>query len=331
MDGIVKGTRCLITGSGGFIGSHLTRLLLAEGAEVYAMIDDVSSTIPVRLADVAKDVHFTPANLTDGTAMKWAVEESRPEIVFHLGAYTHVGKSFSHLNECVQTNVQGTTNLLMALQGHDYRRFVYASTSEVYGDIDVPFVEDATVSPVSPYSVTKYAGELMCRMFRKAYGWPIVVVRPFNAYGPAQAPDRIIPETIVRALLGMDIPLTEGQQTREFNYVEDIAEGFLKAGFAGPEVDGEVINLGCGEEKSMREMVETVMDVMGWPVKPLFGELPHRPTEIWRMYCDNTKARELLDWKPQHSLEEGLRKTVDWYAAEAEKPNSTWFTPIFSG
>ncbi|MBI4261102.1 MAG: GDP-mannose 4,6-dehydratase, partial [Actinobacteria bacterium] len=201
MDGVV-GMRTLVTGAGGFIGSHLVRRLVQEGADVHAMIDDVSSTIPVRLADLSTRISFLPANLNDAIAMQWVIEESRPEVVFHLGAYTHVGKSFSHVNECIQTNLQGTTNLLMALQGHEYRRFVYTSTSEVYGDVDVPFVEDGPVNPISPYSVTKYAGELMCRMFRKAYDWPVVVLRPFNAYGPAQAPDRIIPETIVTALRG---------------------------------------------------------------------------------------------------------------------------------
>src|SRR5205807_9449739 len=128
--------------------------------------------------------------------------------------------------ECIQTNIQGTVNLLQALDGTGYRRFVYTGTSEIYGDVDVPFREDATVRPISPYSVSKYAGELYCTMFHQGYGWPVVMLRPFNAYGPGQSPDRVIPEIIARALRGHELKMTTGRQTREFNYVEDLSEGF---------------------------------------------------------------------------------------------------------
>ena len=329
--GRLDGRRLLVTGASGFIGSHVVRAAVDEGGEVFALIDEVSSVVPHRLMDLAGRITFVPGNLTDGYAMRHAVEASRPEIVLHLGAYTHVGKSFSHVSECIQTNVAGTSNLLQALEGSGYQRFVYTSTSEVYGGMDVPFREDGPVNPLSPYSVTKYAGELMCRMFVEAYGWPIVVLRPFNAYGPAQSPDRIIPEIIVSALRGTDVKLTEGKQTREFNFVEDLAEGFLLAGLADEEVNGRVINLGCGEEHSMREMAETILELMGGPVEAKFGALPYRPTEIWRMYCDNARARELLGWTPKHSLREGLDRTIAWYREAATVPNSPWFTPIGSG
>ena len=329
--GRLDGRRVLVTGGSGFIGSHVVRAALAEGAEVHALVDEVSSVVPQRLTDLAGRITFVPGNLTDSGAMRHAAQTTKPEIVLHLGAYTHVGKSFSHVGECIQTNVAGTSNLLQALEDTGYSRFVYTSTSEVYGDIPVPFQEDAVVTPLSPYSVTKYAGELMCRMFVQAYDWPIVVLRPFNAYGPAQSPDRIIPEIIVNALRGQPVNMTEGKQTREFNFVEDLAEGFLLAGIAGDEVNGKVINLGCGEEHSMREMAETILQVMGNPVPANFGALPYRPTEIWRMFCDNTRARELLGWTPRHSLRDGLEKTIEWYRRAADDPHSPWFTPIGSG
>ena len=329
--GGLDGQRVLVTGASGFIGSHVARAAVADGAEVSALIDEVSSVVPVRLTDLADRVRLLPGNLSDPGALRGVVREARPEVVLHLAAYTHVGKSFSHVSECVQTNVAGTANLLQALEDTDYRRFVYTSTSEVYGDVDVPFREDGPVNPISPYSVTKYAGELLCRMFHRAYGWPIVVLRPFNAYGPAQAPDRIVPEVIVSALRGSDVRMTEGKQTREFNYVEDLAEGFVRAAAAGPELDGQVVNLGCGEEHSMRDIAETVLRLMGDPVRAQVGALPNRPTEIWRMYADNRKAADLLDWKPAHALEEGLRRTIEWYRAAAEEPHSPWFTPIGSG
>src|SRR5438445_5403350 len=150
------GTRVLITGASGFIGSHLTRRLIDEGAEVHAVTSAVSSVYPVRLVELRDRVQLHGANLNDRGALDDLVARVQPELVFHLGAYTHVGKSWQRVDECIQTNIQGTVNLLQALEGSDYRRFVYTGTSEIYGDIEVPFREDARVNPVSPYSVGKY-------------------------------------------------------------------------------------------------------------------------------------------------------------------------------
>jgi nucleoside-diphosphate-sugar epimerase len=230
------------------------------------------------------------------------------------------------VDECIQANVQGTVNLLQALARTDYRRFVYTGTSEIYGDIDVPFREDARVNPISPYSVSKYAGERYCRMFHQSYGWPIVMLRPFNAYGPGQTPDRVIPEIIVRALRREELKMTMGHQTREFNFVDDIAEGFVVAATA-EGAEGQVLNLGCGEEVSMRQMAQTILDLMGNPVEAQFGALPERPTEIHRMFSDSTKAREVLGWSPRHSLADGLQKTIAWYTEQLADEGSPFFAP----
>lgn len=309
--GALEGRRTLVTGAGGFIGSHVVRQLIAEGAEVHAMSPSVSSVFPTRLADVADRLEVVEANLTDRAAMDHVADTVQPHYVVHLAAFTHVGKSFHRVDENIQSNIQGTVNLLQALEG-SYERFVYTGTSEIYGDVPVPFREDGPVNPVSPYSVSKYAGERYCRMFHQAYGWPIVCLRPFNAYGPGQTPDRVIPEIILTALDGGDLRMTEGEQTREFNFVTDLAAGFVKA-LTAPGVEGEVINLGCGDDVSMRDLATTILDVMGNPIEPQFGALPYRPTEIWRMFCDSTKARTLLGWEPEVSLTDGLKQTIAWY------------------
>jgi UDP-glucose 4-epimerase len=158
-------------------------------------------------------------------------------------------------------------------------------------------------------------------MLHTGRGWPIVMVRPFNAFGPAQSPDRVIPEIIVRALRGQKLPMTEGRQTREFNYVEDLADGFVKLATT-PGIEGELFNLGCGEEISMRDLATTILGLMGDPIEAMFGAIPERPTEIPRMYCDNRKARERLGWQPGHSLSDGLLKTIDWYRRELAQPAS---------
>ena len=286
----------------------------------------MSSVYPTRLVDLRDSITLHEGSLTDRSAMDVLAATAKPDYVFHLGAYTHVGKSWERVDECVQVNVQGTVNLLQALAPRGYERFVYTGTSEIYGDVEVPFREDGPVNPISPYSVAKYAGERYCRMFVQGRGWPIVMLRPFNAYGPWQTPDRVIPEIIGRAVRGEPVRMTQGRQTREFNFVEDLAEGFVQTATADGVV-GEVVNLGCGEEISMRDLASTLLRLMGDPVTVDFGALPDRPTEIWRMRADNAKARELLGWTPQVSLEDGLRRTIAWYRDELADPAGSPFAP----
>lgn len=283
----------------------------------------MSSVYPVRLVDLRNDIVVESANVADRSAMDALVRRLRPDYVFHLAAFTHVGKSWDRVDECVQANVQGTVNLLQALAG-DFERFVFVGTSEIYGNIVVPFREDAQVNPVSPYALTKYAAEQFCRIFQGSYGWPIVMVRPFNAYGPAQTPDRVIPEIVVRGLLGQELKMPQGRQTREFNYVDDIADGIVRAAVTDG-VEGELFNVGCGVEVAMRDLALQIREIMGNHIEPQFGALPDRPIEIWRMYCDSTKARERLGWAPSHTLRDGLQETIEWYRAELARPDSPFW------
>ncbi|MGZ6791307.1 MAG: NAD-dependent epimerase/dehydratase family protein [Mycobacteriales bacterium] len=318
----LTGVPVLVTGATGFLGSHLTSRLLAEGADVHALTSTVSSVYPQRLLPVRDRITLHEGSLADRSAMDALASDVRPRLVFHLGAYTHVGKSWQRVDECVQVNVQGTVNLLQALAPYGYDRFVYTGTSEIYGDVEVPFREDGPVNPISPYSVSKYAGERYCRMFHQGKGWPLVMVRPFNAYGPAQSPDRVIPEIIVRALRGQRLAMTQGRQTREFNYATDIAAGFLAAGLRGEP--GRVYNIGCGQEVSMADLATRVLRLMGDPIVAELGALPDRPTEIWRMHADATRAREELGWAPEVDLDEGLRRTIAWYTAELARDESSF-------
>jgi UDP-glucose 4-epimerase len=317
----LAGIRVLVTGATGFIGSHLTRRLVDNGAQVHALTSTVSSVYPVRLVDIRDRITLHGGNLNDSGAMASVVERSDPKVVFHLGAYTHVGKSWDRVDECIQTNIHGTVNLLQALARSNYERFVYTSTSEVYGDVEVPFREDSVVDPLSPYAVSKYAGERFCRMLHRGRSWPIVVVRPFNAYGPAQSPDRVIPEIIVKALRRERLAMTDGLQTREFNYVEDLTDGFVKAALV-EGIEGDVFNIGGGEEVSMRDLARTILEIMGDPIVPEFGALPNRPTEIWSMRSDVEKARKILGLEPARPLREGLEQTITWYRRELEKSGS---------
>jgi len=312
----VSGRRVLVTGASGFLGAHVVRRMVKEGAQVFAVSSSASVGTPGRLGGVIDQIVLLEANLTDPSSLAHVVATSKPELVIHQGAFTHVGKSFFRIDENIQTNIQGTVNLLLALEGA-YERFVYVGSGDVYGDAPVPFREDGPVSPASPYAVSKYAAERFCRMFHQAYGWPIVCLRPFNVYGPEQSPDRIIPELIVSALQGRDLKMTEGRQTREFMYVDDVVEAFVTA-LTRPGIDGEVINVSRAEEVSIRDLALTVLRLMGNPVQALFGALENRPTEIWRMYGDNTKAGDLLGWSPTTTLAEGLARTIEWYRVQEQ-------------
>lgn len=310
--------RVLVTGATGFIGSHLTRRLAEEGADVYILTRPDLKTKNLPIKDIWDKIKILHADLKDGKELESKLSGIEPEIVYHLAAYTNVGRSLEHARECIQTNIQGTVNLISALDDVDYDCFVHTGTNEEYGDNEVPFREDMKERPASPYSVSKCASEMFCQMYHKAYGRPIVILRPFNAYGPWQKCNRIIPEAIVASLLGEELRMTGGEQTREFNYIDDIVEGFIKASCV-KKATGEIINIGCGEEHSIREVVEKIVELVGNNNKILFGALPYRPNEIWRMFCDNTKAREILEWEPEYALEGGLSKTIDWYRMEYER------------
>ena len=317
----LRDAHVLVTGGAGFIGAQLVQRLVADGADVHVLTSEVSSLFPGRLLDIKDKITVHEGNVVDRSAMDSVARKVRPQIIYHMAAFTHVGKSWTRVDECIQTNVQGTVSLLEALHDVGYERFLNFGTSEIYGDIPAPFREDAVVNPISPYAVSKYSAEHFCRMFHRSYGWPLVMLRPFNAYGPGQTPDRVIPEIIARAVRGSELKMTQGRQTREFNYVEDLVDGFVRAAVA-PGIEGEVINIGCGEDVSMRDLATTILDLMGNPITPKFGALPERPAEIMEMRCDNTKARTLLGWEPKHSLAEGLSKTIEWYKTELASPRS---------
>ena len=205
-------------------------------------------------------------------------------------------------------------------------RFVNVGTSEIYGDVPAPFREDQPVRPISPYAASKYGAECFARVLHQGRGAPIVFLRPFNAYGPAQSTDRVIPEIIVRALRGEPVRMTQGRQTREFNYVADLVDAMVRAA-ATDGVEGELFNLGCGEDVAVRDVASTVLAMLGNPVEAHFGALPERPTEIWTMRSDSRRAVDRLGWKPQHSLSDGLAKTIAWYRRELADPASPFAVP----
>lgn len=312
----LAGKRVLLTGGSGFIASHLCRRLVQEHAQVYVAVKYNSVIDNIRLVNIWDRI--TPVEMdlrnTDSVAQ---VREIKPQIIFHLAAYNHVGDSFLHIGEAMHSNCIGTVNLLEAY--HDYDCFVYTTTSEVYGyQASVPFTESMTPFPMSPYALGKYAGELYAQLKWKSHQRPIVMVRPFNAFGPYQSPRAIIAELIIRALTGEPLITTEGKQTRDFNYVENLVDGFIAAATT-PAAIGEIINIGSGEEVSIADLVKTIHRVAESASALRIGELPYRKGEIWRMCADSQKARTILGWSPRVDWKNGLALTVNWYRQYIEE------------
>lgn len=307
----MKNKRVLVTGGSGFIGSHLVHRLLDEGAKVGVTVRYGNVMKNERLRDCWGRIEIIEADLRNRGALA-GIRDFRPEVIFHLAAYNHVGQSFVQVEECFDVNAKGTANLLDICG--DVERFVYMSTSEVYGhQTTVPFVETMTPEPISPYAITKYAGELYCRMKQRIKdSAAIVIVRPFNVYGPYQSTKAVIPELIINCLLGNPIRTTKGEQTREFNYVGDTVDGLIKAAQCQKQIEG-VVNIAAAEEISIKDLVLKIAALTETKSTVAIGALPYRPTEIWRMYADNTRAKELLGWKPAVSLDQGLKQTVDWF------------------
>lgn len=309
MKGLTK-KKVLVTGGSGFIASHLCRSLIRQGARLYVLTKYNSVIDNIRLSDIWGRTTMVEADIRNPDSLK-VIKNIRPDLVYHFAAYNHVGDSFQNISEAIDVNSKGSVNVLDAYE--DYERFVYISSSEVYGFQErVPFSEDMTPFPVSPYSVGKYSGELYARMKHHVYGRPIVILRPFNAFGPFQSPRAIIAELIIKCLKTEEIRTTEGIQTREFNYVENLVDAFLLAGYKKGAV-GEVINIGTGNEISIRHLVEKIHKLTASKSRLSMGKISYRPTEIWRMAAMNKKAERILGWRPRLSFDQGLAKTIEWY------------------
>ena len=305
-----KGKKVLVTGGSGFIASHLCRRLINNCSELFVTTKYNSVIDNIRLVDIWDDLHPLEIDLRNVDALK-VLKSIKPDIIYHFAAYNHVGDSFVNVSEAIDSNSKGSVNILEAYDS--FERFIYISTSEVYGyQESIPFSEEMTPHPISPYSIGKYAGELYARMKQHIFDLPIVVIRPFNAFGPYQSKRAVIPEIIDKCISGKEIVTTTGEQTREFNYIDNLVDGFLLAAVE-PKAIGEIINIGCGHEVSIRDLVMKIHTLSESDSNLKIGELKYRPTEIWRMFADNSKAENILNWKPKVSFEKGLINTIEWF------------------
>ena len=306
----------LVTGAGGFIGSHLVEALVKLEAKVRAFVHYNSRNDPGLLSllpeEITAEVELVAGDLRDPFSIRQAVDGT--STVFHLGALISIPYSYINPREVAETNLMGTLNVLQACREFGVNRLVHTSSSEVYGTaINVPIDEDHPLQGQSPYSASKIGADKLAESYFLAYGLPVVTARPFNTYGPRQSGRAVVPTVITQALSKDAIHLGNLDPRRDLTYVSDTVEGFLRTAET-PGIEGRIYNLGTGSDVSISELVQMILHILGRKVDIVVDDERMRPerSEVQRLISDNSLANEQLGWSPRISLDEGLRNTITW-------------------
>ncbi|MFB3845025.1 MAG: NAD-dependent 4,6-dehydratase LegB [Candidatus Cloacimonadaceae bacterium] len=311
--------KVLVTGADGFIGSHLTEQLLAQGHKVRALsyynsfnywgwLEEIQGNPQLEI--VSGDVRdpYLCNEITKGI-----------DCVFHLAALIAIPYSYKAPASYVETNVSGTLNMCQAALANKVSRFIHTSTSEVYGTAQyVPIDEKHPLQPQSPYSASKIGGDAVALSFWHAFQLPLTIARPFNTYGPRQSARAVIPTIITQIAAGKQkIDLGDVSPTRDFNYVEDTCRGFIELANCSKAI-GEVVNIGSNSEISIQDLFYLIREIMQSKIEFQTEEQRFRPekSEVKRLRCDNTKIKQFTGYTPRYDLKQGLEKTINWFLKE---------------
>jgi dTDP-glucose 4,6-dehydratase len=316
-----KNKKVLVTGAGGFIGSHLTERLIELGADVRALVhyNALGTWGWLDQSERRDDIEVIAGDIRDRDSVNEAAEGV--EFIFHLAALIAIPYSYHAPLSYVRTNIEGTLNVLQAARQMDVTRVIHTSTSEVFGTARyVPIDENHPLQGQSPYAASKIGADKMAESFHLSFQLPVVTIRPFNTYGPRQSARAVIPTIITQCLNGRSVKLGNLHPTRDLNYVSDTVDGFLRAASPADAV-GRTIILGSGEETSIKALAERIAELIGASVDIQSDPGRIRPpdSEVERLVADNRLARKLLGWKPTTSLEDGLKKTIEWVTAHLER------------
>ncbi len=313
--------RVLVTGAGGFIGSHLTERLVEAGARVRALVhyNALGTWGWLDSSPAREDAEILVGDICDGDSVRQAVRGV--DVVFHLAALIAIPYSYKVPASYVRTNIEGTLNVLQAARDLGTRRVVHTSTSEVYGTARyVPINEDHPLQGQSPYSASKIGADKLAEAFHRSFDLPVVTVRPFNTFGPRQSARAVIPTIMTQCLVGDVVQMGNLSPTRDLNYVANTVSGFLLAATA-PAAIGQTLNLGSGREIAMGDLAQLIARLVGRTISIQSEEQRLRPekSEVERLLADSTLARRLLGWEPTVSLEEGLGHTLEWMRQHLER------------
>ncbi len=307
--------KILVTGAEGFIGSHLTELLVEKGYEVKAFVryNFTNNWGWLESSKYLKDIEIYTGDVRDYDSVYDAMKDV--SIVFHLAALIGIPYSYTSPLAYIKTNTEGTYNVLEAGRKLGLERIIVTSTSEVYGTAQyVPIDEKHPYNPQSPYAASKAAADHLALSYYRSFGTPVTIIRPFNTYGPRQSARAIIPTIVTQVLSGKtQIKLGNLAPTRDLNYVKDTANGFITVGLHEKTI-GNVYNIGSGREISIGALAQKIVDLIGKSVEIVQDEQRVRPekSEVERLLCNADKAKELTGWEPKYTLENGLKETIEW-------------------
>lgn len=312
----LKNKTVLVTGAGGFIGSHLTEAIISKAGSVKALVryNSQRSLGNLEYLDkkTKKKIEIFSGDIREMGILNKAMRGV--DVVFNLAALVGIPYSYLNPHEVAMVNIIGTLNLLTVARDNKVCKFIQTSTSEVYGSPDrVPIKEKDSLKPQSPYSASKIGSDAIALSFFYAYGLPVSIIRPFNTYGPRQSARAVIPAIIVQALNENTIKLGSVNTRRDFSYVKDTVNGFVKIAESDLSV-GEAINIGPGKDTSVLELVNLIGSILGKNLTIIKDSTRIRPgkSEVSRLMADNSKARKLLGWEPNFSLVSGLKLTIDF-------------------
>ena len=306
----LKNKKILVTGGAGFIGSHLVKRLVSLRCKVSVTVKYNSLIDNPRLVKIWDKINLIETDLRNTDSVK-EMSKKNFDLIFHLAAYNHVGDSFKHVMENVNSNLISTINLLN--NGPKFKKFVHMGTSEIYGlQKTLPFNEREKPNPMSPYGLTKFASELFVLLKSRYSNKQILCVRPFNTFGPYQSEKAIIPEIIIKSLLNKNIETTLGNQTREFNYVDNIVDGILLSSKKINFFD-EPFNIGSNNPIKIKDLVKKIHNLTNSKSKLKIGAKKYRPNEIWKMQAENKFIINKVGWKPVVNFNQGLTNTIQWY------------------
>jgi len=314
----------LVTGADGFIGSHLVELLVREGLQVRALnqYNSFNSWGWLEDVDCLKDIEVVSGDVRDPHFCRKITKDI--DTVFHLAALIAIPYSYVAPDSYVDTNVKGTLNICQASLDNGVNRVIHTSTSEVYGTAQyVPIDEKHPLQPQSPYSASKIAADAMAMSYFNAFNLPLTTVRPFNTYGPRQSARAVIPTIITQIASGMkQIKLGDTTPTRDFNYVEDTCRGFLELARCN-EAIGQTVNIGSNYEISVGDTLQLIKELMDSDVEFVTDHDRIRPekSEVFRLWCDNTRIHALTGFKPRFDIRQGLQHTIAWMTQPANLAN----------
>ncbi|MEW6279132.1 MAG: NAD-dependent epimerase/dehydratase family protein [Candidatus Eremiobacterota bacterium] len=302
-----RGLDVLVTGAGGFLGSHTCRALLQAGARVHGLVRP-GREYP-RLGPLARDVELHRVDVADSGGVQSAVRRVRPRVVFHLAASLDRARSLRTIETLTEVNIQGTLNVLRAAASAGTEVVVYTGSYEEYGRLAPPFSEAQAIDPLTPYAASKATASLWCRTLHKSIGLNAIAARLFMIYGPGQPEFNFIPQLLEAVRTGTPLKMTRGEQTRDFTWVDDAVEALLRLG-RQPALGGQVFNVCTGRETSLHDVIILLESVLGREVPVELGALEYRESELFRVWGSPSTLLGATGYKPRTELREGLELLV---------------------